>query len=141
MENTIAMTIMGVLATTIGLAQTTETKSVQEVITAFAMAGDNSDAEGIERYLDDNFRIVLNRLFGSNTVSVMPRSLYLEKIRSGEFGGDRRKVTVESVVINGTTASAKVTFEGTKMTFVSLLTLIQNEAGSWRLVSDVPIVR
>ena len=141
MEITIATTMMGVLLGTVGLTQKSETNAIKEVIAAFALAGDNNDAASMEEYLDDNFRIVMNRLFGSKTVSVMPRAAYLAKIKAGELGGDKRKVTVEEIMMNGAVASAKVTLEGTKMTFTSLLTLIRDESGSWKLVSDVPSVK
>lgn len=122
-------------------AQSTEVKDIKQVITAFSKAGDKNDSKKLESYLDENYRIVMNRLFGSKSVSVMDKTTYLEKIKSKEYGGDNRTLTIENIVINGTTASAKVTFKGTKMTFVSILVLIQNEEGKWTLISDTPIVK
>jgi ketosteroid isomerase-like protein len=121
-------------------AQTKEVDAVKAVIISFSKAGDTNNVTELNKYLDDNFRIVMNRLFGSTGVSVMPKALYVEKIKTKEFGGDTRALTFENVVINGTTASVKVTFKGSKMTFVSLITLVKNEAGSWKLVSDTPVV-
>lgn len=121
-------------------AQNSEVKKIEKVITAFSKAGDRNDSKMLEAYLDDNYRIVMNRLFGAETVSVMDKTTYLEKIKSKEYGGDKRVVTIENVVINGATASAKVTFKGSKMTFVSILVLIQDANGNWKLVSDVPIL-
>ncbi len=130
-----------VLLSTSGFSQNPEIKAVKETITAFSKAGDNSDDVELAKYLDDNYRIVMNRLFGSAEVIVMPKSVYLEKIKTKEFGGDHRKLTFEEMVINGPTASAKVSFEGSKLTFVSLITLIKEEEGNWKLVSEVLIVR
>lgn len=141
MEHSIAITLMGMLVGTVALSQTSESTLVKETITAFAKAADNSDAADMEQYLDENFRIVMNRLFGSNTVNIMPREVYLEKIRTKEFGGENRKIQIEEVIMNGATACAKVTFQGAKMTFVSLMTLIKSESGTWKLVSDVPTVK
>jgi len=71
-------------------AQKTEVQNVEKVIAAFSKAGDDNNAEKLATYLDDNYRIVMNRLFGSTEVSVMPKSVYLDKISSKEFGGDKR---------------------------------------------------
>ncbi|MGB3589700.1 MAG: nuclear transport factor 2 family protein [Tunicatimonas sp.] len=123
-----------------GKAQTSEVRDIEKVVSAFAKAGDENDAEKLATYLDDNYRVVMNRLFGSSEVSILPRSIYLEKIKSKEFGGDERDVTVEDVVINGETASAKVTMKGIKATFVSLMVLIKDAEGDWKLVSDTPTI-
>ena len=64
-----------------------------------------------------------------------------EKIKSKEWGGDKRQVTIENVVINGQTASAQVTFKGEKMTFVSLMNLVQTADNHWLLISDMPIIK
>ena len=122
-------------------AQNTEIIKVKQTITAFSEAGDNNNADKLATHLDDNYRIVMNRLFGSESVSVMDKATFLEKIRTKEYGGDKRELTIENIVINGTTASAKVTFKGTKMTFVSILVLIQDQQDNWKLVSDTPIVK
>lgn len=132
-----ACTIFTVIASS---AQTNETMNIEKVITEFSQAGDENNAEKLATYLDDNYRVVMNRLFGSKEVSILPKSEYLEKIKSKEYGGDKRVLTIDNVLINGTTASAKVTFKGTKMTFVSLIILIQDSEGDWKLISDVPII-
>jgi hypothetical protein len=141
MENTIAFTLLSLMVATVVGAQPSVSADIKETIAAFAKAGDDRDAATMEKYLDENFRIVMNRLFGSAAVTILSRSVYLEKIKNKEFGGDKRKVTVEEIVLNGTSACAKVTFAGTKMTFVSLITLVKSESGQWKLVSDVPVVK
>ena len=131
----------GILMITIGsIAQSKDHKAINRTITAFSKAGDNNDYNKLNDYLDDNYRIVMNRLFGSKEVSIMPKSVYLEKIKSKEFGGDKRKLYIEDPIINGATAVVKVTFNGKKMKTVSLITLVKNQNGQWKLVSDVPIV-
>ena len=117
-----------------------EEKAIKDVIVSFAQAGDRNDVEALNETLDDNYRIVMNRLFGSNEVLVMSKDTYLEKIKSKEYGGGNRKLTFESIVVNGATASTKVKFQDEKTTFVSIIVLIKNANGRWKLVSDVPIV-
>lgn len=122
-------------------AQNSEMKNIEQTIVAFSQAGDENNATKLATYLDDNFRIVMNRLFGSTEVSIMPRAVYLEKIKSKEFGGDQRTVTIQNIETNGNSACAKVNFKGTKMTFVSLILFIQNSSGEWKLVNETPIVK
>lgn len=142
MKNLKRITMICLLFSSIaGKAQTQEMKNIETTITEFAKAGDESDAKKLASYLDDNYRVVMNRLFGSKVASVMTKPVYLEKIRTKEFGGDKRVLTIEQITLNRTTASAKVIFKGTKMTFVSLLTLIQGADGSWKLISDTPMVQ
>jgi len=118
-----------------------EMKKIEQTIHAFSKAGDSQDAVRLDALLDDNYRIVMNRLFGSPDVSVMPKSVYLDKIKAKEFGGDKREVTIDDIIVNNTIATAKATFKGEKMTFISNLQLIQNAAGDWKLVSDIPFVK
>ncbi len=133
------ITVVAVLITSMSsYAQKQETKMVKEVIEAFSKAGDENNVEQLAACLDDNYRVVMNRLFGSNEVSILTREVYLEKIKSKEFGGDTRNLTIENVLINGTNASAKVTFQGKKMTFTSIITLIKNKDDKWKLISDIP---
>lgn len=117
-----------------------EKKAIKEVITAFAMAGDKNDVESLEKYLDPNYQVVMNRLFGSKEVSIVPRSVYISKIKSKEWGGDSRVLSFLSIVINGNTAVVHVKMKGEKATFVSLVSLVQNEEGVWQLISDLPII-
>ncbi len=122
-------------------AQVTDQDAIKQSITAFSKAGDNNDTQALEKLLDQHYRVVLNRLFGSKSVSIVTKTQYLEKIKTKEWGGDSRNLTFEDIVINGTTASTKVTFKGKKATIVSIILLVKNEKGIWKLVSDIPIFK
>ncbi len=115
-------------------------QSIKKTISSFSKAGDKNDAVLLDNYLDTNYRVVMNRLFGSKEVNILSKAIYLDKIKSKEFGGDQRQLTFNEIVVNGTTATAKVVFKGTKMTFTSLLTLLKDSSGDWKLVCDVPVV-
>ncbi|WP_190811593.1 nuclear transport factor 2 family protein [Flagellimonas sp. S3867] len=121
-------------------SQNEEVKAIKETITNFSKAGDTHNVNQLETLLDGNYRIVMNQFFGSSEVSVVPRSVYLEKIESKEWGGDIRKLTFGNIEINGNTACAKVVMKGQKSTFKSLLVLVKDSNGSWKLVSDVPVM-
>jgi len=140
MKNTILFTLLTMTTITMSCAQKTEKEAIIQTIETFSKAGDNNDVAALSEVLDDNYRIVMNRMFGCSEVSIMPKSVYLDKIKSKEFGGDTRDLTIGNVVVNGNTASAKVTFKGTKTIFISILVLVKDTSNQWFLVSDVPVM-
>ena len=141
MQKIILLSIVTFFSVSLAYGQSEDTKAIKATIAAFAKAGDQNKVDVLAEYLDDNYRVVMNRLFGSKEVSTMSKAIYLEKIRTKEFGGDQRSLTIKKLVINGSTASAQVTFKGQKLTFVSVITLVKDGTGKWKLVSDMPIVK
>jgi hypothetical protein len=133
-------TVFGFAISLLSVAQSSPETAIKKVITAFAKAGDENKADELSVLLDDQYRLVMNRLFGSTTVSVLTKTDYVEKIRTKVFGGDARQVTIDNVVISGASASAKVTLACAKMTVVALMQLIADAAGHWKIVSDIPTV-
>ena len=121
-------------------AQSTPLQGVTDAINAFVTAADTRNTEQLEAILDPQFRIVMNRLFGSANVDVMTRGQYLGKIASGEFGGEARQSSISQVQVNGNTATAVVKLVGSKLTFTSTLVLVQDAKGAWLIVSDVPVI-
>jgi hypothetical protein len=138
--SSIMMTVFGTMVFSIAQGQETGVEEVKKTIMQFATAADYQDPIILEEVLDTNFRVVMNRLFGSEGVTIMPREVYLAKIKNKEFGGDKREVTISNVTINGNTANALVSFKGGKMTFVSTLLLVLTKEGKWKLVADLPNV-
>lgn len=128
--------LLGLTAT----AQKAEEKSIKETVIAFTKAGDVQDADKLATYLDVNYRIVMNRLFGEKEVAIMPRNAYLENIKTKKFGGDSRTLNFKQVLINGNTAMVRVDMTGSKSTMKSIILLAKNEAGNWLLVSDMPVI-
>jgi hypothetical protein len=70
----------------------------------------------------------------------MSKSVYLDKIRNKEFGGDKQSIKIKEVIMSGTTASALVELVGAKATLSSLLTLVEGD-GQWKVVADCPIIK
>lgn len=141
MKKAILLSTIALFMTLTNNAQNKDKSAIKKTILAFSQAGDNNDADKLAACLDDNYRVVMNRLFGSDKVSILTKEVYLEKIRSKAFGGDNRKVNIESIELTNSTAMAKVSLVGSKATFISLFTLIKNENNEWKLISDVPIVK
>ncbi len=140
MKNTILIGLIVLFANAPVQAQSTDEKEIKDTVLAFAKAGDQNDVQVLEQHLDSNYRVVMNRLFGSSEVAIVPRSVYLEKIKSKEWGGDQRQVSFKNIIVNENVATAKVVLKGKKATFVSLMDLIKTEKGSWKLISDTPII-
>jgi ketosteroid isomerase-like protein len=117
-----------------------EKKKVEEAIITFGKSADAQDVKALDLVLDKNFRVLMNQMFGNTETVAMYKEMYLDKIGKKEFGGEKREVKIEQVIINGKNASAIVTFKGSKMTFVSLLQLSQDANGKWKIVNDAPTV-
>jgi hypothetical protein len=122
-------------------AQSQTEQAVKSAVEQFSSAADQSDASRLDKLLHPEFRIAMNRMFGSEELVLMPKALYLEKIRSQEFGGQPRTLVITDVQVMGTTASVSAVFKGSAMNFHSYLTLVQDATGRWQIVQDVPVVK
>jgi ketosteroid isomerase-like protein len=123
------------------MAQTTNDEAVKKAILAFAGAADQQDAQALDQLLDNGFRLALNQFFGSKEVAFIDKATYLNNIRAKKFGGDKREVTLKSLQIVGKNATAQATFKGAKMTIVSLLQLVKDSEGTWKILNDLPAVQ
>jgi Putative lumazine-binding len=123
-----------------GHANSSDFESIEKTIRSFAQAADENNADELAKYLDVNYRIVMNQLFGSAEVSIMTREIYLDKIRTKEYGGEKREVVIDGITLNGKTAVAKVIFKGQKLSFISTIELVKDTQGIWKLISDTPVI-
>lgn len=114
-----------------------ESSEIKQTIIDFAKAGDENDLNTLKRILDDNYRIVMNRLFGSDEIKMINKEMYLSKIKSKEWGGDNRKVEVREIIYNGNSASAIVNYKGEKMSFTSIIDLIKDKE-DWKIIAETP---
>lgn len=111
-----------------------DVQEIESVITTYAQAGDAQDVVGLESVTHESFRVVF-RISGEQTVT-LDRSVFLEKFRAKEFGGDTRKIDIQSIDLReGKTAIAKVMLRGEQATMSNYLNLVQTN-GEWVLVSD-----
>jgi Putative lumazine-binding len=125
---------------TIMAQSTKDEKSIAETITKFVNAADQQNDQKLEAVLDSNFRLSLNQMFGGKGLMFIDKQTYLNKIKAKEFGGDKRQVKLEQVVVVNNNASVKATFTGSKMTIVTLLQLVRTNPGEWKILSDLPTV-
>lgn len=115
-----------------------EKEMVKSVITQFVQAADLQDADQVATLLHEDFRVVMNQLFGSSDVSFMNKAVYVQLIRDKKMGGDKRTIDFVSVDVVNQNASVKVLLKGKTMVFESLLHLIKTPEGKWQLINDLP---
>jgi hypothetical protein len=111
---------------------------IKKVIELFVKAGDSRNTDQLDTALHDHFRVVANQLMGSSAINVITKNQYLDLMREGKLGGDKRILDIQSVEIIGKNASAKVKLTGKALTFESFYHLIQNSEDHWQLLEDLP---
>lgn len=115
-----------------------EKEMVKNIITQFVEAADRQDADKVASVLHEDFRVVMNQLFGSTEISFMNKAVYVQLIRDKKMGGGKRTIDFVSVDVVNQNASVKVLLKGKTMVFESLLHLIKTTDGKWQLINDLP---
>lgn len=116
-----------------------EQEKVESAIFQFAQAGDERNIEQLQTsILQEEFKVTINRIFGSDKLTMLSKSAYIQMIKDGKLGGDKRTVEILSLDITKGNAIAKVKLTGSKMTFTSYYLLVKNGEGQWQLLHDLP---
>lgn len=115
-----------------------EIQVAKKVIELFVKAGDTRNTDQLDVVLHNHFRVVVNQLMGSTETNVITKDQYLTLMRERKLGGDIRSLDIQSFVMIGKNASAKVKITGKATTFESFYHLIQNNEGQWQLIHDLP---
>ena len=69
--------LLGIFFSNLSQAQQVEVTAVRQTILSMAKAADQSNATELDQYLDTNYRVVMNQLFGSTEVSILSKAVYL----------------------------------------------------------------
>jgi ketosteroid isomerase-like protein len=137
MKNQLAALAIMVIMSVPALAQT-DKASIEQVVNQFAKAGDQRDVTQLKTLLHDEFRLAMNRLFGSETVTLLTKEAYIKMMEDGKLGGDDRTVQILSVDITQNNAAVKVALKGKALTFQSYYHLVKNVEGQWQIINDLP---
>lgn len=140
MKKSVIICVLTLLAMTQTVAQTTDKQAVTAVVQQFATAADAQDTKAISLLLDDNFRVVVNRLFGSDKVAVLTKETYLAMMADKKLGGDKSEVQINSLEMQGNNAMVNTLFTGAKMKMQMFLHLVKNSEGEWKIVDDLPAI-
>ncbi|MFM9837885.1 MAG: nuclear transport factor 2 family protein [Cyclobacteriaceae bacterium] len=137
MKNQLATLILIMITSATTIAQTDKIL-IEQTVNQFAQAGDQRDVAQLKNLLHDDFRIAMNRLFGSEKVDFLTKPAYIKMMEDGKLGGDSRTVKILSVDITENNAAVKVSLKGKALTFQSYYHLVKNVTGQWQLINDLP---
>ncbi|MEQ9403009.1 MAG: nuclear transport factor 2 family protein [Cyclobacteriaceae bacterium] len=108
---------------------------IEKTVRLYAQLGDIQDANALKKILHDQHRLVWHD--GEKPPFIADKNSYIAKIESKEWGGDKRKVTIESVEsFDGVNATVKAILDGEKSQMRSLFSLIKSN-GSWQIVEEL----
>ena len=122
-----------------GIAETGKDKIVSAV-NQFVKASDNRNAANLNKVLHHEFRAMVNRLFGSEDMSIMTKDTYLSLIKEEKIGGDDRKVNILKVDVVNHNAYVKAELHGKEYKFTTYILLAERPKGNWQVVSDMPFI-
>ena len=114
--------------------------NIEQAITNFVKAGDNSDTVLLNKVLHTEFRVTNNGCMGTAGVTIIDKQKYLSNIREGLFGGLPRKITIESIDYTETIAMVKLRLESSENYFVSYNSLVLDIDNEWKLINNLAIV-
>ncbi|MBN8675283.1 MAG: nuclear transport factor 2 family protein [Chitinophagales bacterium] len=114
-----------------------ENKTIETLITAYAAAVDTKNTAAAEKFLDAEFRVVLNNYNNNGTTTILTKNQYLGMIKDGRAGGSKRSVSFLLTDIHENAAIVKVKLEGDKAVFTNYYSLIKRD-NQWLIVNDIP---
>jgi hypothetical protein len=129
---------IAIIMTSISTIAQSDKVLIEQVVNQFAKAGDARDVVQLKTLLHDEFRLAMNRLFGSETVTLLTKAAYLKMMEDGKLGGDSRTVQILSIDITENNAAVKVALKGKALTFQSYYHLVKNVLGQWQIINDLP---
>ena len=139
MKSKTILFLVSMLACFVGTAQDRlDLAAIETAVHDFAHLGDRQDADGLDKLLHPQYRAVVNRLFGSEEVSLMDKAVYLQLIRDKKIGGDEREVFILSVDVVKNNATVKAIFEGNALRFTTFISLVKTADGKWQVIGDLP---
>jgi len=130
----IVFSIFMAASTTLSGQSTTQT--LEQLIHQFNEGGASNDISKISPVLHNDFRVVFKNT-AENQVQILDRATYLGLIEKKVFGGEDRKVIIESIQIDeGLMASVKTQQQGTKNTLHALKNFVFHD-GKWLMTEEV----
>lgn len=125
--------LLGMSLFAVAAAQTEN--EVKKVVMSYAKAGDGQDVQVLNRVLHNQHRLVWND--GTKDPFILDKSGYLAKIKSKEWGGDKRKVTIEVVEdFDGVNATVKAILDGEKSQMRSIFSLVK-VGSEWKIIEEL----
>jgi len=118
-----------------------EINRIKQCIIDFVKGGDNSDIELLDKVLHEDFRVTNNGFMGTSGVTIIDKNEYLNKIKSGIFGGLPRQMKIEQLDESEKIASVKLQIESAENDFVSYNSLVLDTDNEWKIINNLAIVK
>jgi Putative lumazine-binding len=115
----------------------TENESIRKLVIDYVSAVDAQNVQEAGRYLEANFRVVLNNYKNLPEPALLSKEQYLTMMGEGKVGGNERSVSFEFIDSNLSVAIAKVILESESNVFRTYYHLIKKPSG-WFILSDTP---
>ena len=113
---------------------------IKQVIIDFVKGGDNSDVELLDKVLHKDFRVTNNGFMRTSGITIIDKKEYLNKIKSGVFGGLPRKMKIEKLDQTGIIASVKLRIESSENNFISYNSLVLDTDKEWKIINNLAVV-
>jgi hypothetical protein len=114
-----------------------ELMTIQKQMVEYIAAVDAGDFKKAEKFMDKEFRVVLNNYNNSGTVASIGREQYLAMMEAGKVGGNKRILSFLLIDVQENAALVKVKLEGEKDVFVNYYNLVKKN-NEWLIVNDQP---
>lgn len=114
---------------------------IRQAIIDFVKSGDNSDVELLDNVLHKEFRVTNNGFMGTSGITIIDKNDYINKIKSGVFGGLPRKMKIEEIDKTGTIASVKLRIESSENDFISYNSLVLDIDNEWKIINNLAVVK
>ena len=114
---------------------------VRAVVNQFAQAVESQDVAALEQLLHDEFRVIATRYPNAETTSILPRAAYIGAVGAKKLGGSPYQVEFKHISVTQQNATVDAVFKGEKSDMLLTLLLTQDAAGTWKIISDFPIIQ
>ena len=119
----------------------TEIDRIKQTIIDFVKGGDNSDTILLDKVLHKDFRVTNNGFMGTPGITIIDKNEYLNKIKSGVFGGLPRQMKIEQMDQSGKIASVKLRIESSENDFISYNSLVLDTDNEWKIINNLAVVK
>lgn len=114
---------------------------IKQAIIDFVKGGDNSDVGLLDSVLHKDFQVTNNGFMGTSGITIIDKKEYLNKIKSGVFGGLPRKMKIEKLDQSGIIASVKLRIESSENDFISYNSLVLDTDNKWKIINNLAVVK
>src|SRR5690606_14816909 len=114
---------------------------IRQAILDFVKGGDNTAVELLDNVLHKEFRVTNNGFMGTSGITIIDNNDYMNKIKSGDFGGVPRKMRLQEIDKTGTIASVKLRIESSENDFISYTSLVLDTDNEWKIINNLAVVK